>query len=333
MRVFPILPLALLTALGDASQAPAAPPRLDLPVLCTIGTTCFVQKYVDQDPGPGYADFMCGDLASPDHRGTDFRVPTLADMKEGVAVVAAADGVVRAVRDGMADVTIAGGDKDAIAGREAGNVVVLRHHDGWETYYAHLQNGSLTVRKGDMVQAGQRLGLIGLSGNTEYPHLHFGVLHDGKPVDPFVGEAPPPGCGDRGTPLWTEAAQAGLPYIPAGLLSAGWHDGVPETDSARAGTYATEALAADAPALVFWVDLFGVRKGDLEVVRIIAPDGSVLLDHRGRIEKTQAQSLRYFGKKRTAASWPAGPYRAEYALLRQPDNASLIEIVRSLDIR
>lgn len=333
MRALPILMTAVLMAFSGAPSARAEPPALDLPVLCTIGTTCFIQKYVDQDPGEGYADFMCGDLASPDHRGTDFRVPTLAAMNEGVAVVAAADGMVRAVRDGMPDVSIADGEGDSLAGREAGNVVVLRHDDGWETYYAHLRNGSLTVRTGDAVEAGQRLGLIGLSGNTEYPHLHFGVMHAGEPVDPFIGETPPPGCGDRGTPLWTEAAQAALPYLPAGLLSAGWHGAVPEAKPARTGAYDAGALSGDAPALVFWVDVFGVKKGDRESVRILAPDGNVLLDHSGPIDRTQAQSFRYFGKKRTAETWPAGTYRAEYGLLRQPGNVPLFEITRSMTIR
>ena len=46
---------------------------------------------------------------------------------------------------------------------------------------------AMAVKLGDTVVAGQRLGLVGLSGMTEFPHLHFEVAKGGAVVDPFLG--------------------------------------------------------------------------------------------------------------------------------------------------
>ena len=62
-----------------------------------------MQNHVDTDPGPDARDFTCGPLSYDGHRGTDFRVATLADMWAGFRALAAALGRVVAVRDGMAD--------------------------------------------------------------------------------------------------------------------------------------------------------------------------------------------------------------------------------------
>jgi murein DD-endopeptidase MepM/ murein hydrolase activator NlpD len=59
------------------------------------------------------------------------------------------------------------------AGNPAGNHVVLDHGNGEFSLLAHLQKGSLRVKAGDTVKAGQPLGLCGNSGNTSEPHLHI----------------------------------------------------------------------------------------------------------------------------------------------------------------
>ena len=87
--------------LGSASLAAAEPFSLDFPVDCTLGETCYIQQYVDHDPGPGARDFTCQGLSYDGHKGTDIALPTLAAMAQGVRVRAAAPGVVRARRDGV----------------------------------------------------------------------------------------------------------------------------------------------------------------------------------------------------------------------------------------
>ena len=63
-----------------------------------------------------------------------------------------------------------------------GNLVVLRHNNGLETYYAHLSK--ITVQVGDWVVAGQQIGLGGNTGRSTGPHLHFEVRYRGQSFDP-----------------------------------------------------------------------------------------------------------------------------------------------------
>ncbi len=72
------------------------------------------------------------------------------------------------------------------AGRypDGAEVVRVRHADGSVALYAHLQP-DLAVRQGDTVAAGQRLGSVGMTGNTTGPHLHLELTVDGKAVDPL----------------------------------------------------------------------------------------------------------------------------------------------------
>jgi len=74
----------------------------------------------------------------------------------------------------------------AYAGNELrgfGNMVLLRHADGWVTAYAH--NSSLLVKKGDKVSQGQTIARVGSSGNVDSPQLHFELRQGTKAVDPL----------------------------------------------------------------------------------------------------------------------------------------------------
>jgi murein DD-endopeptidase MepM/ murein hydrolase activator NlpD len=74
----------------------------------------------------------------------------------------------------------------AYAGNELrgfGNMVLLRHADGWVTAYAH--NSSLLVKKGDKVGQGQTIARVGSSGNVDSPQLHFELRQGTKAVDPL----------------------------------------------------------------------------------------------------------------------------------------------------
>ena len=148
---------------------------LQFPVDCTLGETCYTQHFVDHDPTAAASNFRCGPLTYDGHKGTDFTLPKLADQATGVNVLAAAGNTVLGTRNSLDDVLQVGPNPPDAANRECGNGVVIRHIDGFETQYCHLAKGSITVKSGDLVTAGQVIGQIGLSGQTQFPHLHISV--------------------------------------------------------------------------------------------------------------------------------------------------------------
>ena len=154
IHVWMLLILLLTSALARGAE----PPRFALPIACQPGSDCFVQNYVDHDPSTAYRDYACGERTYDGHDGTDFRLRSLVAQRAGVAVLAAADGVVAGVRDGMEDVSIRDTGKDAVKGRECGNGLVLRHADGWETQYCHMAQGSLAVTPGPARDDGAAAG-------------------------------------------------------------------------------------------------------------------------------------------------------------------------------
>jgi murein DD-endopeptidase MepM/ murein hydrolase activator NlpD len=322
-RELPVF-LACLLAAAPALAAPV----LELPVRCAMGERCVVQNYVDADPGAGARDYRCGFLTYDSHKGTDIRVNDIPSYERGVPVLAAAAGKVRAVRDGMGDIPVSPSRRDSIKGREAGNSVVVQHGDGWETQYAHLRKGSVAVRPGDRVEAGQALGTVGLSGNTEFPHLHFEVRRDGKTVDPFVGVEGGEPCAAGRAPLWSAGTLPVLVYRPTGLLSAGISGARPAMTAATVDEGRTERLGPASPAAVFWVQLYGPRSGDTEELKLLGPDGAVLAEQRRNVERNQAQRLRYIGIRRREGNWPRGAYRGEYRLLR--DGGVVLEVRREV---
>lgn len=332
------------SAQPPAAQSSAGAPALELPVRCRIGTDCFVQNHVDTDPGPGMRDFACGRLTYDGHKGTDFRLPDLEAMRRGVAVVAAAPGTVARVRDGAEDVSIrqSGGSP---AGREAGNAVVVDHGGGWETQYSHLKRGSIVVKPGDRVAAGTPLGQIGLSGNTEFPHVDFGIRHDGRTLDPYTGKeaggGEAPSCaadqGAAGTgkaplppdTLWSDDARRTLAYRPSALLGAGLAPEAPKAEVARDGGYGGgndgKPLPAGTSTLGVWAELMGGRQGDRVTLEVAGPDGRRLFRSEGAVPRPLA--VLFLGtevKKPAPGPWAPGPYRVTVTL-RHGDETVLRE--------
>ncbi|HUL06146.1 MAG TPA: M23 family metallopeptidase [Candidatus Acidoferrum sp.] len=315
--------------------SPPAGPRFDLPVACPTDMGCVVRNFVDDDPAPDAKDWRCGRLTYDGHKGTDIRVPDGVAMAKGVQVLAAAPGTVLRLRDGMDDVSIRDTGADAVKDREAGNSLIIDHGGGWETQYAHLRKGSIIVKPGQTVTAGQPIGLMGLSGNTEFTHTHFEVRHNGKPVDPYTGAEMGAGCGSAGAPLWTEQALAALPYREDAPFDAGFADAPPNQWAARAGAYAGIAPTVDSPALVFWIDVLGHRAGDRQLMRLLSPDGAPLASTDDVVTEAHIQWFQFVGAKRPANGWPPGRYRGEYSLVRDVDGQAqtVVVITREIDVR
>jgi len=326
--------VSLALWLGGTGILAGDVPQIGLPVACPAFVGCVVRSFVDHDPGPGAKDFRCGRLTYDGHKGTDIRVPDGAAMAAGVPVLAAAPGKVSRLRDGMDDVSIRVTGAAAVKDLEAGNSVIIEHGDGWESQYGHLRKGSILVKPGDIVAAGQPIALIGLSGNTEFTHLHFELRRGGEPIDPFGGTAMADACDAAGVPLLTADALAALAYREEAPFDAGFATERADPWKARAGGYAGTALTRDSPALVFWIDVLGHKAGDQQAIRLTGPDGAVLAESAEIAAEAKVQWFQFVGIKRPDQGWAAGRYRGEYRLTREVGGQpqTLIEIERAIEL-
>jgi len=286
--------------------------ELRLPIDCEIGVSCEIQNYVDLDPSSQARDYQCGSRTYNGHKGVDFRLPSLRAQRAGVNVLASAPGRVLRVRDGVLDMSVRERGIGAVDNRECGNGVVVDHGEGWSTQYCHMAQGSLLVKPGDNVEASQPLGRVGLSGLTEYPHLHFTVTFQGKVVEPFAFGAPEGSCGG-GRSLWEASLQSTLAYKPRVVLNAGFANGEVKMQAIEAGDVAGPALETP---LVAYVRAIGTKAGDIQKLQIAAPDGSILVESSTKpLDRDKAQVMMFVGKRPPGGGWPRGVYRATYTII------------------
>lgn len=286
--------------------------RLSLPIDCTLGETCYIQQYVDHDPSKDASDYRCSTLSYEAHKGTDFALNSLAQMQEGVAVLAAADGRIAAFRDGVEDVLFTQDNASEVAGKECGNGVVITHPGGWQTQYCHLKKGSVTVVKGQNVKAGDMLGQVGISGKTQFPHVHLSVRKGKLVIDPFSPKGRLSCDPKPEETLWSD-----LPvYEPGGLISIGFSDTVPEFEDVKAGTIRPDTITAASPALVLYTQAFGTKTGDVLQFRIDGPNG-VVHEDQAELTRNQAMVMRASGRKSKRRFWNKGTYTGTITLLRR----------------
>ncbi len=129
---------------------------VDNQILSGGGQFCF--------PVPSCTDISCGYYGYTNHNGIDFSNASI----NGKKIVAAADGKVVTVKR---------------LNRSYGFHVWIDHGDGLLTLYAHQSR--IIVKEGQYVRQGDVIGYVGTTGNSTGPHLHFGVLLNGKFVNPI----------------------------------------------------------------------------------------------------------------------------------------------------
>lgn len=347
-----LAPLALAGLIGacapagdsNAQSAKAPPPaagvsapglQLSFPIDCEIGKTCEVQNHVDRDPGPGAKDYRCGTQTYQDHGGVDIRLHDMAAQRAGVNVLAAAPGTVSRLRDGVADISVGANGAAPVTGQECGNGVVIDHGDGWETQYCHLAQGSVVVKSGDAIAAGQPIARVGLSGNTEYPHLHLTVRRVGVVVDSFAPDLAAGTCaaGGGGDGLWTPQAAKAMAYKPGALLNAGFAAAPVSMETIEAGEIA--APEATSLMLIAYVRVINLQGGDVQELTVKGPDGAILATGaQPPLERAKAQFMTFVGKRGPpdgSSSWPSGKYTATYVVRR--DGQAVISRTFALELR
>lgn len=141
----------------------------------------------------------------------------------GKEILAVADGVIESARDGLPDEPAGKAPEGMTLDRAAGNYIVQDIGAGSYALYAHLKPGSLRIKKGDMVRRGQTIALLGNSGNSDGPHLHFHIINGTEPL------------GSDGLPYAIDSFTLTGEAVSQDCLATEFSDSKPVTVNAAAG--------------------------------------------------------------------------------------------------
>ena len=321
-----ILAFSTIACIPDTVSAEQL--SLDLPVKCRPGVNCWLVNLVDHDPSEGFQDFRCLDHGYDGHKGTDIAIRDWEAIRKGVPVLASAPGRIKALRDGMPDQLPGAEFQQKSKKRFCGNGVVIAHGNGWETQYCHLRRNSMAVKLGQEVGRGAKLGFVGHSGNTVFPHIHFSVRHRGRVIDPFVGPLNSSNCKIGISPLWTSSALQDLSQGMTAIFNVGFASNLGQIQLVREKLSLTrkDKLTRRSPALIIWAEIFWVKPGDMVKLWIERPDGWLIVDEKNVLKKRQARRIIFSGKKRTDRLWMRGQYRGRVTIERKEADGRLLRI-------
>jgi murein DD-endopeptidase MepM/ murein hydrolase activator NlpD len=171
-------------ALSFRSSAETPPLYSFFPVSGNLDRDIPLVNFVDLDRSPGILDWNCTGFTYDGHKGLDAVIRSFGEQMIGVPILAALDGVVLSARDGLFDM-------HTIPRNVRGNQVLIDHGFGRRVWYLHMKRGSVAVAKGQTVKAGQQIGMVGSSGRSNWPHLHFETRVNGLAYEPFAGPCRP----------------------------------------------------------------------------------------------------------------------------------------------
>lgn len=320
-------------ALFATSPAWAEKPSFGLPIDCKVGEDCWIVNYVDVNPDEGMVqDFKCGSKTYDGHKGTDFAVRSMAEVREGVDVLAAMDGTVLRIRDGEDDNAKTPEMLDNIraARKECGNAVLMDHGRGLHSMFCHLKNGSVRVKPGDEIEKGDVIGQVGQSGLSEFPHVHFGIVWEEAVMDPFTGENNQKGCGMMRSSLWD--SELNLLYQPLNVFDLGFTDGVPDFKAIQNGQDVPVNLPQNSEAFVFWFGYFGARHGDKITLKITDPDGRLFATREIIQDETRIRQYYYTGRRTENTPLKPGLYSGLIRIERDREGQSPLIRTRTRNI-
>ncbi|MBX9618017.1 MAG: peptidoglycan DD-metalloendopeptidase family protein [Hyphomicrobiales bacterium] len=182
------LPVASDAPQADKITTSAIPPRIPEPKAAAVPTPVEPRKVVTAAPLAAAPAPEPGTQATTRAEELDFRWPVrgrviakFGPQPSGGNV----DGIKIAVPQGT-PVHAAEAGVVAYAGSELkpyGNLVLVRHANGWVTAYAH--NSNIDVKSGDQIKRGQIIARAGQTGNVSQPQVHFEIRKGKTPVDPM----------------------------------------------------------------------------------------------------------------------------------------------------
>lgn len=308
------LAVCLMFCINNAAQAAGI--KFNFPLNCQHNQTCWILNYMDADPRSGAArDFTCGPRSADGYAGTDIAIRDLSSAGgSGLAVLAAADGVVVQALDGVNDRIVTASRLQETSLYPCGNMITLDHGRGWQTSYCHMRQRSIAVRPGQRVRMGQQIGAVGLSGLTTWPKLGFYVTRYGMAYDPFSGRTSLEGCGHSTNSLWRQPDK--LPYRAFAIYNLGFDKVAPAEKTLDQGAAVVSALPADTPSLSFWATLFDALKGDVIDMRVTDPDGRELMSVSTTLPDDQKKRLVSLTKNRDNFLWQPGIYTGTIRITR-----------------
>ncbi len=332
-RMFRVVVVALFVAPAAFAQAPPDG-GFSLPLNCTLDRDCWIINLPDAGIGDKALDHQCGFRTYNRHEGTDVAIRDFRAVDEGADVLASAPGLVTAARDGTDEHYLHDDQTRKLTSvRACGNSVILQHDDGWESYYCHMRKGSVAVKLGQRVVRGERLGLVGMSGRTQFPHVHVEFRHRGTNLNPFTGQPVEAGCkAPVRQSLWHPEAKVSYPSFA--LYAAGFLDHPPTKQRIWSSARSPVSMPRHAPSLVLWASMFGTQRGDVLKLRILDPGGTAVAVREVRMSHVQARAMAFVRRQLTPSGWAEGRWLGEATLERFVDGQTVSrKIVVPLIIR
>lgn len=242
---------------------PVAPTDLPSKFLQPIGKTFrsdwWINNYADVDPRSGFqSDYRGGDYRYDGHDAIDAGPMGFDAQDAGIPLYAAANGTVAQVQDGYFD-------RETTMGSRPGNFVLIDHGNNWQTLYYHFAANTIAVKAGDVVKAGQVIGLMGSAGSSTGTHVHYTAIYRGCQVE--AGVAP--------TSYWLD------PLLYMGdYPTFGSRTGISGYTASSDGGERREPIGSFSTAdanrtAFFWLELGNAKTTDLMQFRWYRPNGTV----------------------------------------------------------
>jgi murein DD-endopeptidase MepM/ murein hydrolase activator NlpD len=232
-----------------------------------------ISGHVDHNPAfPNQlTDYNCGQRtydtpSGYNHKGTDYFLWPFSWNKmdsSDVEIVAAAAGTILYKSDGNFD-------RSCTFNNNNWNAVYVQHSDGSVAWYGHMKAGTLTTKNvGASVAQGEYLGVVGSSGNSSGPHLHFEIYDAANNlVDPYAGT-----CNNTNSVSWWQNQHA---YFDAAVNHIATNDHLPNFNPCSAPDVKNEKNYFGQLDTIYLMSYYRfLNTGDLITVNIYQPNNTL----------------------------------------------------------